>query len=91
MASLEIPEDLDLSNLTQKEKFLILDKVISNSKLIFINLQIISIFLKHIKLFFRVLSSETDLDFEESLKTFLPKLLLKLGTSEEVIRKKVFR
>ena len=41
------------------------------------------------KVFFKILTSENDLDFETNLNIFLPKLLLKLGTSEELVRKKV--
>ena len=41
------------------------------------------------KVFFKILASETDLDFEENLAIFLPKLILKLATNEEIIRKKV--
>ena len=41
------------------------------------------------KVFFRILTSENDIDFETNLNIFLPKLLLKLGTSEEFVRKKV--
>jgi proteasome component ECM29 len=41
------------------------------------------------KVFFKILSSETDFDFEENLNTFLPKLILKLATSDEVVRRKV--
>ncbi len=41
------------------------------------------------KVFFKILSSESDLDFETNLETFLPKLLLKLGTSEDLTRKKI--
>jgi hypothetical protein len=68
MANLDIPEDLDLSNLNDKQKIDLLDKV-----------------------FFKILASETDLDFEENLHKFLPKLLIKLATSEEIVRKKVTR
>ena len=66
MANLEIPEDLDLSNLNDKQKIVLLDKV-----------------------FFKILASETDMDFEDNLRTFLPKLLIKLATSEEMVRKKI--
>lgn len=41
------------------------------------------------KVFFKILSSETDIDFEMNLETFLPKLLLKLGSAEDVVRKKI--
>ena len=41
------------------------------------------------KVFFKILASETDIDFEDNLKTFLPKLILKLATNEEIVRKKV--
>ena len=41
------------------------------------------------KVFFKILASETDLDFEENLSIFLPKLILKLATNEDLIRKKV--
>jgi len=41
------------------------------------------------KVFFKILASETDLDFEENLKTWLPKLILKLSTNEDIVRKKV--
>ena len=41
------------------------------------------------KLFFKILASDTDLDFEESLGKYLPKLVEKLSTNEELIRKKV--
>jgi proteasome component ECM29 len=41
------------------------------------------------KVFFKILASETDLDFEENLAIFLPKLILKLATNEDLIRKKV--
>jgi hypothetical protein len=41
------------------------------------------------KVFFKILASETDFDFEENLAIFLPKLLLKLATNEEIVRKKV--
>lgn len=41
------------------------------------------------KLFFKILTSESDLDFEENLKNYLPKLLLKLTTNEEIVRKKI--
>jgi hypothetical protein len=43
------------------------------------------------KVFFKILASETDLDFEENLRVFLPKLLLKLTSNEDVVRKKVNR
>ncbi|CAF0720691.1 unnamed protein product [Brachionus calyciflorus] len=66
METLEIPEDLDLSNLTDKQKILLLDK-----------------------LFFKILASESDLDFEDNLRIFLPKLLLKLTTNEEIVRRKI--
>lgn len=42
------------------------------------------------KLFFKILASESDYDFEDNLKIFLPKLLLKLTTNEEIVRKKVY-
>jgi hypothetical protein len=35
------------------------------------------------------LASESDLDFEDNLKIWLPKLILKLSTNEEIVRKKV--
>lgn len=41
------------------------------------------------KVFFKILASETDLDFEENLAKFLPKLLLKLTVNEEIVRKKI--
>jgi proteasome component ECM29 len=41
------------------------------------------------KLFFKILASDTDLDFEENLGIYLPKLVSKLSTNEELIRKKV--
>lgn len=41
------------------------------------------------KVFFKILSSETDFDFEMNLETFLPKLLLKLGSAEDIVRKKI--
>ena len=41
------------------------------------------------KVFFKILSSATDLDFEENLAIYLPKLIAKLATNEELIRKKV--
>ena len=41
------------------------------------------------KVFFKILASETDLDFEENLRVFLPKLLLKLTSNEDIVRKKV--
>jgi len=41
------------------------------------------------KVFFKILASETDLDFEENLRVFLPKLLLKLISNEDIVRKKV--
>ncbi|RNA28281.1 proteasome-associated ECM29 -like protein [Brachionus plicatilis] len=66
MSSIDIPEDLDLSNLTDKQKILILDK-----------------------LFFKILASESDLDFEDNLRIYLPKLLLKLTSNEEIVRKKI--
>ena len=41
------------------------------------------------KVFFKILASETDFDFEENLRIYLPKLLIKLATSEEIVRKKI--
>ena len=41
------------------------------------------------KVFFKILASETDYDFEENLAKYLPNLLLKLTLNEEIVRKKV--
>ena len=90
MAGLEISEDLDLSNLDQKG-----ERLNSNSNKWLQLFHISYIFQEKIllleKVFFKILSSESDLDFEINLATFLPKLLLKLGSTEEVIRKKASR
>jgi hypothetical protein len=87
MAGLEISEDLDLSNLDQKGDNLNLNFKHSSSCFISCFFQEKILLLE--KVFFKILSSESDLDFELNLATFLPKLLLKLGSTEEVIRKKV--
>ena len=41
------------------------------------------------KLFFKILASESDYDFQQKLHEYLPKLLDKLATNEEIVRKKV--
>ncbi len=41
------------------------------------------------KLFFKILASDTDLDFQENLGIYLPKLIEKLATNEDIVRKKV--
>ena len=90
MAGLEVNEDIDLSNLDDKRKqkqkpalaksnqFRTFPVVLISEKIIMLD-----------KVFFKILTSENDLDFEANLNIFLPKLLLKLGTSEEFVRKKV--
>lgn len=41
------------------------------------------------KVYFKILASETDLDFEENLEKYLPKLLLRLSVNEDIVRKKI--
>ena len=41
------------------------------------------------KLFFKILATETDLDFQENLHVYLPKLIEKLSTNEEIVRKRL--
>ncbi len=92
MAGLEISEDLDLSNLNQKGMslfFLLQIFCLVIEQFLKISLYSIEKIVLLDKVFFKILSSETDYDFEMNLDTFLPKLLLKLGSAEDVVRKKV--
>lgn len=41
------------------------------------------------KLFFKILATDTDLDFQENLFNYLPKLIDKLATNDEIVRKKL--